>query len=118
MPPVTSTNPRKILVVDDVEESRYYLEALLRGHGHKVFPATNGAEALTLARNEMMDLIVSDVLMPVMDGFELCRRCKQDSYLAGIPFVFYTATYVNAKDQALGLSLGTIILSSPWSRML
>ncbi len=106
MPPVTSTNPRKILVVDDVEESRYYLEALLRGHGHEVFPAINGAEALTLARNEMMDLIVSDVLMPVMDGFELCRRCKQDSYLAGIPFVFYTATYVNAKDQALGLSLG------------
>ncbi|MHC1728720.1 MAG: response regulator [Syntrophobacteraceae bacterium] len=106
MSPVKRTQIRKILVVDDVEESRYYLEALLRGHGHEVFPAGNGAEALSLAQMETVDLIVSDVLMPVMDGFEFCRRCKQDNSLADIPFVFYTATYVNPKDQELGLSLG------------
>ncbi|MEN6440784.1 MAG: response regulator [Syntrophobacter sp.] len=97
---------RKILVVDDVEASRYYLEALLRGHDYDVFAAGNGAEALALARKEMVDLIISDILMPVMDGFEFCRRCKQDDSLADIPFIFYTATYVDSRDEAFGLSLG------------
>jgi len=96
----------KILVVDDVDASRYYLEALLKGHGYEVFPAGNGAEGIALARREMVDLIVSDILMPVMDGFEFCRQCKQDSSIAHIPFVFYTATYVDSRDEALGLSLG------------
>ncbi len=97
---------RKILVVDDVEESRYYLEALMRGHGHEVFSARNGAEAFALAQRGTVDVIISDILMPVMDGFELCRRCKQDDRLASIPFIFYTATYVDPRDQAFGLSLG------------
>ncbi len=96
----------KILIADDIEENRYFLEALLRGHGHRVLTARNGAEALESARKETPDLIVTDILMPVMDGFTLCRECKSDLELKAVPFVFYTATYTDRKDRDFGLSLG------------
>lgn len=96
----------KILIADDVEENRYFLEVLLRGHGHRVISAVNGSEALRKAHEELPDLIISDVLMPLMDGFALCRECKGDPALARIPIVFYTATYVDPRDRELGLSLG------------
>ncbi|MCE5244015.1 MAG: response regulator [Desulfobacteraceae bacterium] len=96
----------RILIADDVEENRYMLQMLLTGHGHEVLVARNGAEALGMARAGKPDLILSDVLMPQMDGFELCRQCKCDDDLAGVPFVFYTATYTDPKDRDFGLSLG------------
>lgn len=95
-----------ILVVDDSEENRYQLEVLLKAHGYEVVCATQGAEALAIARDHPPDLIVSDILMPVMDGFTLCREWKRDARLRHIPFVFYTATYTDAKDRELALSLG------------
>ena len=96
----------RILIADDVEENRYLLEMLLKGHGHEVVVACNGAEALEKAHLEKPDLVLTDVLMPLMDGFELCRQCKKDDDLACVPFVFYTATYTDQKDRAFGLSLG------------
>lgn len=96
----------RILIADDVEENRYMLQMLLTGHGHEVLVARNGMEALEMARAGNPDLILSDVLMPQMDGFELCRQCKRDDDLAGVPFVFYTATYTDPKDRDFGLSLG------------
>jgi len=96
----------RTLIVDDIPENLLYLEALLRGNGFEVVSAKNGAEALASARASPPDLIVSDILMPVMDGYALCRELKGDARLAGIPFVYYTATYVGAKDEALGLKLG------------
>jgi two-component system cell cycle sensor histidine kinase/response regulator CckA len=94
------------LIVDDHEENAYLLQALLSANGYRVQTASNGAEALSLARREPPDVIISDVLMPVMDGFSLCRECKRDGALAAIPFVFYTATYTDPKDEQLALSLG------------
>jgi CheY-like chemotaxis protein len=96
----------KILSVDDNAENLYMLEALLRGHGHHVDSASNGQEALRLAERGIYDLIVSDILMPRMDGFQLCRELKKDDRLRGIPLVFYTATYTDPKDAAFALSLG------------
>lgn len=96
----------KILSVDDKAENLYMLEALLRGHGHHVDSASNGIEALQRAENGGYDIIVSDVLMPRMDGFQLCRELKQNELLRNVPFVFYTATYTDPKDIEFGLSLG------------
>jgi putative nucleotidyltransferase with HDIG domain len=97
---------KKILVVDDQEQNAYLLKSLLGGHGYQVKPATNGMEALEFARRDPPELIISDILMPVMDGFSLCQEWKKDEQLKDIPFVFYTATYTDPKDKELALSLG------------
>jgi signal transduction histidine kinase len=96
----------RLLIADDHAGNRYLLEALLAGHGHSTRSAADGAEALALATAEDFDLIISDLLMPVMDGFALCRRWKQDPRLARIPFLVYTATYTDPKDEQFALSLG------------
>lgn len=95
-----------ILIVDDREDNLYLLRALLEGHGYDVMSAANGAEALEQARLQPPGLIISDILMPVMDGFALCREWKQDEQLKAVPFVFYTATYTDEQDQEFALSLG------------
>ena len=95
-----------ILVADDVGQNRYMLTALLEGHGYHVVVAGDGDEALRLAQREPPDLVVTDLLMPKMDGFELCRRWHADERLRSIPFVVYTATYTDARDERLALSLG------------
>jgi response regulator RpfG family c-di-GMP phosphodiesterase len=96
----------KALIVDDQEQNLYLLKSLLKGHGYQVSEAANGVEALERARANPPDVIISDILMPVMDGFALCQAWHKDDRLKGIPFVFYTATYTDPKDEELGLSLG------------
>ncbi len=98
----------KILIVDDKKENLYFLETLLNGIGYETISANNGAEALELAKKSDIKLIISDILMPVMDGFTFCRNCKKDENLKDIPFVFYTATYTEPKDKEFALSLGAV----------
>lgn len=97
---------KRILVVDDIPENRYLLEVLLKGSDHDIMSAENGAAALEMAKCTTPDLIVADILMPVMDGYSLCRKCKTDPVLQKVPFIFYTATYTEPEDQAFAMSLG------------
>jgi diguanylate cyclase (GGDEF)-like protein/PAS domain S-box-containing protein len=96
----------RALVVDDLEENLYMLRALLQGHGLEVITAHNGAEALSAARQQAPDIVISDLLMPVMDGYTLLRDWKSDPSLTHIPFIVYTATYTEPKDERLALDLG------------
>ncbi|MBI9077106.1 MAG: response regulator [Desulfatibacillum sp.] len=95
-----------LLIVDDNEQNRYFLDALLKGHGFETLSAENGRQALELAAANPPALVITDLLMPEMDGFELCRRWKSDPVLKHIPFVVYTATYTEPQDEKLALSLG------------
>ena len=96
----------RILIADDNDQSLYLLEALLKGHGYDVTPATAGADALAMARITPPDLIITDILMPSMDGFALCRLWKADERLRRIPLIFYSAHYTDSKDEEFALSLG------------
>ncbi|MCX7975244.1 MAG: PAS domain S-box protein [Candidatus Aminicenantes bacterium] len=96
----------KILIVEDNENSLYLMETLLKGHGAEVISARNGQEALEKALQDPPELVISDILMPVMDGFTLCRLWKSHEKLKDIPFVFYTATYTDPRDEEFALSLG------------
>ena len=96
----------KILIVEDDANSRVFLERALLSQGYTVESAANGVQALEKATLSPPDLIISDIMMPEMDGFELCRRVKTDERLHTIPFVFYTATYIEDKDEKLAMALG------------
>lgn len=95
-----------IMIVDDRKENLLMLEMLLGGKGYRTTSALNGKIALEKLKSDKFDLIISDILMPVMDGFQFCRECKRDESIRKIPFVFYTATYTEKKDEEFALSLG------------
>ncbi len=96
----------KILIVDDDPKGLYMLKTILKAHGYEIMTAKNGRIALESARANPPDRIISDILMPVMDGYSLCEECKKDSKLKSIPFIFYTATYTDPGDEEYALSLG------------
>ena len=97
---------KRILIVDDNSVNLYMMETLLKGHGYDVSTAENGREALEKARLDPPDLVISDSLMPVMDGYNLCREWKVDETLRHRPFALYTATYTDSKDEKFALDLG------------
>ncbi|HVY24874.1 MAG TPA: response regulator [Steroidobacteraceae bacterium] len=96
----------RVIIVDDHVENLYMLRMLFTAHGWQVDEARHGAEALHLAQKDPPQLIVSDLLMPVMDGYTLLGHCKSDDRLKSIPFVVYTATYTDASDEKLAMDMG------------
>ena len=81
----------KLLVVDDVQTNVLLLKALLGKEGYGILVANNGQEALEVIRNENPDLILLDVMMPGMDGFEVAERLKSEEFRCEIPIIFLTA---------------------------
>lgn len=96
----------KVLIVDDNDQSLYLLRTQLEHAGHEVWPAGDGAEALAVAGKRTPDAIITDILMPRLDGFALCRAVRDHATLANVPVLLYSATYTDAKDREFGLSVG------------
>jgi two-component system cell cycle sensor histidine kinase/response regulator CckA len=96
----------RVLIADDNNDNLYLLETLLKGNGYEVSAAHDGAEALERLESKGAGLIISDILMPGMDGFQFCRAVRGDDRFRNIPFVFYTATYITDKDRDFALGLG------------
>ncbi len=96
----------RALIVDDNANNLYLLRAILEGHGFIVEEAAHGGEALRIARQSPPQLIISDLLMPIMDGYALLREWKNDERLKAIPFIVYTATYTDQQDERLAIELG------------
>jgi PAS domain S-box-containing protein len=95
-----------ILIAFERESEQSALETLLSGRGHRVLKSSNGLAALDVARREPPQAIVSDIVLPRMDGFALCRKWKQDERLQSIPFVFYTRRHDDPKYERFALELG------------
>jgi CheY-like chemotaxis protein len=102
------------LVVDDHPTNREFLVTLLGYRGHHLLQAADGAEALEVARAEHPDLIISDILMPTMDGYEFVRQLRADPDLGHLPVIFSTAHYLDQEASALAHQCGVpFILPKP-----
>ena len=106
---------KRILVVDDDEMVLMALEELLKPEGYEVHAFSSGTEALKKLDENGFDLLMMDVIMPEMDGFELCRRVRQKEKYKEVPIVFLTAKSRD-EDRAKGLEVGAnLFLSKPIS---
>ena len=97
-----------ILIVEDIAQVRELLEMQLQLKGYDVIGASDGQEALALIETEKPALIVSDILMPRMDGFAMAHALRKDPQTAGIPIIFLSATYVSAEDERFAMNLGAL----------
>ena len=95
-----------VLIVEGSEEDRDLLRQLLERNGCRVTAASNGLEALTAARRDPPEVIVSGVLMPKMDGYALCRAWMRNSAFKAIPFIFYSSSYVRPDAGQFAIPLG------------
>jgi PAS domain S-box-containing protein len=98
--------PLKILIADDQPINLKLLRAELEAEGHTVFDALNGEEGLAVLERQQIDLIISDILMPVMDGYRFCNEVRRSEQHHDIPFIVYTSTYLSPSDEKLSLDLG------------
>lgn len=96
----------RVLVVDDNKNDVMILRTMLQSRGYDIYEAGNGFEALEQVNKEIPDIIISDIMMPEMDGFRLLRSLKENKITKNIPFIFYTANYGCDEDKKLGLALG------------
>ena len=95
-----------VLVVYDQEADQETIEKLLAAKGHNVLKARNGLEAIDLVRRQHPDAALSDVLLPRMDGFALCRKWKQDDRTQSAPFIFYTTRFDDPKYERFAQEVG------------
>lgn len=105
---------KKILVVDDELDVVFVLLQRLKAHGYEAASAGDGEEALRLIKKEKFDLIILDILMPVMDGTELGQRLKNDPKTSRIPLIFLTALGVKQEDAGYTLAGPDIVFAKPF----
>ena len=100
-------NKKKILIVDDEDDILHFLELVLREKGYEVATASGGHEALTKAQVDRPDLVLLDIMMPQMDGWEVLKLLRVDDETANIPVAMLSAR-TEAKDRVQGLQEGAI----------
>lgn len=106
---------KKVLIVDDDELILMALTELLQPEGYEITTTTSGVEALQILNREVFDLAVLDIIMPTMDGIELCRRIRERDDLKRMPVIFLSAKS-QEEDRAAGLGAGAdLFLSKPIS---
>src|SRR5262249_1878018 len=102
----TSSEMAKILVVDDEPDIVRVVVRIMEARGHQVRTAKDGLEALEQVAAEVPDVVILDLNLPRMDGYEVCRRIKTDQTARNIPIVMMTAAYVTVDEARQGESLG------------
>ncbi|TAK02650.1 MAG: response regulator [Chloroflexota bacterium] len=103
----------KIVVVDDDPLGRRYVSDLLRSFRHVVHEASDGQEGLDLVMHERPDLVLTDLLMPRLDGYELAHQIRQDPAMSQLPIIFYSATYQEREGRELAAEPGAHVLVKP-----
>lgn len=98
---MSSHAPARILVVDDVPRNIRLLDAILTAKGYSVISASSGPEALEMVRNEQPDLVLLDIQMPEMDGYEVCRRLRSDPATQFLPVVMVTSSDAEVRGDAI-----------------
>lgn len=97
---------KTILIVDDHEDDRTLLEQLFTSQGYNILLASNGEVAQEILLSQTVDLVFSDVLMPIMDGLQLCKMIKTNDTLKKIPVILYTSIYSNEEDMMQATKVG------------
>ena len=95
-----------LLIVDDIATNRKLLRVTLEAEGHTTLEAADGVEALQILADETVDAVISDILMPNMDGFRLCHALRKSDRLYALPFIIYTSTYTSPDDMKLAQTVG------------
>jgi signal transduction histidine kinase len=96
----------KVLIVDDIETNRKLLRLNLQAEGIETREAADGVDALAALETAETDAVISDILMPRMDGYRLCREIRGRAALRNLPFIFYTSTYTSPGDEQLAIACG------------
>ncbi|MDX8141640.1 fused response regulator/phosphatase [Lentzea sp. BCCO 10_0061] len=105
-PTAMGGGPARVLVVDDLDASRFIACSWLRRSGHTVVEATTAAEALIALETESFDLVLLDVHLPDMSGYDVTERIKADPRTSSVPVVMLSATYIEPDDKVIGLTRG------------
>jgi len=97
--------PMNILIVDDIPTDLKLLRAQLEAEGHAVFEAHDGVDALALLERQRVDVVISDILMPRMDGYRLCHEIRKHARLHDLPIILYTSSFTSLSDKKLALDV-------------
>jgi diguanylate cyclase (GGDEF)-like protein len=96
----------RILIVDDIEANRRLLRLMLSAHGHETVECANGLEALEILESSTFDALISDVLMPGMDGYRLCSEIRRSEGSRDLPIIICSSTYASPADEQVALKAG------------
>jgi serine phosphatase RsbU (regulator of sigma subunit) len=108
IPSAAQRQSLKVLIVDDNASSREVLVELLRTEGHASFEAADGEQALAFLENQKIDAVISDVIMPLMNGYQLCHKIRGDKRFKDVPVIIYSGTLISPTSEKVASDLGAV----------